>query len=280
MTRGASSDVWSYEYTVNASDLKEFKDGKAMVFLSPVTDAAGNISKRPYNSTFLIGTAVKNYAVLTFSSNPARAGKLTVTAAFKDDYPGASGPRINIEQPGKADVQQKWMSQGASRKIWTYDYVINDNNGVDFIDGIATVSLLDDMGGKIDITGGNTFSIDTTPPAVSLLSLNDGAEKLIGGSTYTLKWSASDSGGLDPAPITIAFYNGLNWTTVETGLANTGTYDWKVPSVDLSTAKVSVSAVDKVGNRSTSPSRNPFTIISSGPSWSMGYPKAEAASSS
>ncbi|HOD40095.1 MAG TPA: hypothetical protein PKL57_06015, partial [Candidatus Wallbacteria bacterium] len=280
MTRGASSDVWTYEYTVKSSDLKEFKDGKAMVLLSPVTDAAGNISKRPYNSTFLIGTAVANYAVLTFGSNPARAGKMTVTAVFKDDYSGAGGPRISIEQPGKADVMQKWMTQGASRKIWTYDYVINDNNGVDFIDGTAIVSLLDDMGGKIEITGGNTFSIDTTPPAVALLSLNDGAEKLIGGSTYTLKWSASDSGGLDPAPVTIAFYNGLNWTTVETGLANSGTYDWKVPSVDLSTAKVSVSAVDKVGNRSTSPSRNPFTIISSGPSWSLGYPKAEASSSS
>lgn len=280
MKPGSTADVWTYEYTVTASESGDFKDGKAMIFLSSVTDAAGNISKRPSNQTFLIGTAVKTYAAFTFSSNPARAGKLRITATFKDDYAGAKGPRINIEQPGKADVQQKWMDPGASKKAWTFDYVINDNNGADFMDGIATVTLLDEKQNPIEITGGNTFVIDTTPPVVSLLSLNDAGQKLIGGSSYNLKWTASDSGGLDPKPVTIAFYNGLNWTTVETNLANTGSYDWKVPSVDISTAKVSVSAVDMVGNRATASSLNSFTIISSGPAWSMGYPKSDSATAS
>jgi hypothetical protein len=276
MTQGGSSAVWTYNYTITSAESGDFTDGKAMVFLSSVTDEAGNISRRPSNQTFLIGTAVKVYATLTFSSNPARAGKLRITATFKDDYAGAKGPRINIEQPGKADVQQKWMDPGASKKTWTFDYVINDNNGADFMDGIATVTLLDEKQNPIEITGGNTFVIDTTPPVVSLLSLNDAGQKLIGGSSYNLKWTASDSGGLDPKPVTIAFYNGLNWTTVETNLANTGSYDWKVPSVDISTAKVSVSAIDMVGNRATASSLNSFTIISSGPAWSMGYPKSDA----
>ncbi len=276
MTKGIATDIWTYEYMVgtpNSQAVSEFKEGKAMIFLSSVTDEAGNISKRPANQTFLIGSSVKNYATLSFSANPTKAGKMTITATFKEDYTGQNAPRISIEQPGKADVQQKFMSPGASKKIWTFDYVINDNNGADFMDGIATVGLMDDKMNPIDIIGNNTFVIDTTPPVVTLQSLNDAGQKLAGGTTYTIKWSASDSGGLDPKPITITFYNGINTTTIETGLANTGSYEWKVPSVDINTAKISVSAVDTVGNRGTASSQNAFAITSSGPAWSAGYPK-------
>jgi len=276
MTKGIAADIWTYEYMVgtpNSQAASEFKEGKAMIFLSSVTDEAGNISKRPANQTFLIGSSIKNYATLTFSANPTKAGKMTITATFKEDYTGQNAPRISIEQPGKADVQQKFMSPGASKKVWTFDYVINDNNGADFMDGIATVGLMDDKMNPIDIIGNNTFVIDTTPPVVTLQTLNDAGQKLAGGTTYTIKWSASDSGGLDPKPITITFYNGINTTTVETGLANTGSYEWKVPSVDINTAKISVSAVDTIGNRGTASSQNAFTITSSGPAWSAGYPK-------
>ncbi len=274
MSPGATNSLWTYDYFVKTGESGEFADGRAVVVLSSVTDPAGNISKRPNNQTFLVGTKIPNYAKLSFSANPAGAGKMRITASFNEDYEGAKGPRISIDQPGKADVQQKWMEPGADKKTWYYDYVINDNNGSDFMDGDAFVGLIDEKGTAIDIVDGNTFVIDTTPPVVKLR--NDfGGYKMNGGYRIMIKWSASDSNGMPEKPVTISFYNGLSWATVEAGLENTGSYNWLIPSLDISTGKISVSVVDKVGNRATAACAEPFTIISSSAAWSPGYPKIE-----
>lgn len=103
------------------------------------------------------------------------------------------------------------------------------------------------------------FLLDAYPPTVEVIAPN-GGERV--GAVYPIRWSASDTVALAAAPIAIQFSSdgGSSWSTVASGLTNTGTYEWTVPSVATTSGRIRISAVDQVTREATALSAANFTI--------------------
>ncbi|MFA5114129.1 MAG: Ig-like domain-containing protein [Candidatus Margulisiibacteriota bacterium] len=135
---------------------------------------------------------------------------------------------------------------------------------------INTVPTFESANMRIKVTGldgygqlgtgeSGAFLLDARPPTAEVIAPN-GGERV--GATYPIRWSASDTVGLAAAPITIQFSSdgGGSWSTVASGLTNTGTYEWTVPSLATTSGRIRVSAVDQVTREATAISAADFTI--------------------
>ncbi|MFA7171761.1 MAG: Ser-Thr-rich GPI-anchored membrane family protein, partial [Candidatus Paceibacterota bacterium] len=103
------------------------------------------------------------------------------------------------------------------------------------------------------------FEIDKTAPAVTVMSLN-GGEKLQGGSSVALTWTATDDSGVNST--TLEYYDGSAWKSITLNDDN----EWIVPSISINNAKIKVSATDGAGNVGVDESNADFMIDSSAPS--------------
>jgi hypothetical protein len=105
------------------------------------------------------------------------------------------------------------------------------------------------------------FMIDSTAPTVSLTQPNGGAS-LPGGVAYAIKWTATDECVLATTPITLRYStnSGSSWTFI-TNEANSGSYNWSVPYIYTTEARVSVEATNQVGLVGTAMSSGDFTIL-------------------
>ena len=109
-------------------------------------------------------------------------------------------------------------------------------------------------------------------PAVTVNSPN-GGEFLAGGSVWDITWTATDDdGNLIINPIKLDYYNGSTWVEIASDEANDGTYQWTVPGLDISTARVRVTAVDQDANSVSDESDAGFTIDSTDPSVTVTSP--------
>lgn len=84
-----------------------------------------------------------------------------------------------------------------------------------------------------------------------------------------INWTSSDitdaSSGLSSTPITLEYFDGSNWNTIVSGESNDGSYTWSpIASLDISNAKIRLTAVDNVGNTASQLSDS-FTIDSTAP---------------
>ncbi|MFA6418794.1 MAG: hypothetical protein WCW67_06645, partial [Candidatus Margulisiibacteriota bacterium] len=104
-----------------------------------------------------------------------------------------------------------------------------------------------------------TFTVDTSLPAVSVIAPSAGA--LVSGTAYAIQYSAADSVGFGPTPITISLSlnGGATWSVIAAGLANSGTYDWALPSSYSTDSMIKLEAVDLAGN-SGSGTSGTFTL--------------------
>jgi PKD repeat protein len=92
---------------------------------------------------------------------------------------------------------------------------------------------------------------DTTPPSVKVLA-PAGGESLTPGSTYRIKWQATDNVAV--AKITIYLYKASGLTSViASNIQNTGYYDWTVPD-NPGSYYIRIVAVDTSGNTGTADS--------------------------
>jgi len=109
------------------------------------------------------------------------------------------------------------------------------------------------------------YIVDTTTPSVNVTN-PIGGEKLRGGQTYNIMWTATDNFGLKPTPITIKYSidNGSSWNTIATSEINDGIYTWTVPFVNSVHCLIRVEAEDLAGNIGTSTS-GLFSIDSTSP---------------
>ncbi|WP_437840335.1 DNRLRE domain-containing protein [Sorangium sp. So ce1153] len=72
----------------------------------------------------------------------------------------------------------------------------------------------------------------------------DGGERLAPGGVYPIRWATS--GNVPTVRLEYTTDDGATWTTIANNVANTGRYNWVVPSVDTSTALVRVSDAQNV----------------------------------
>src|SRR5262249_40399191 len=101
---------------------------------------------------------------------------------------------------------------------------------------------------------------DTTAPTVTVTAPN-GGENWAVGSTHSITWSASDDVGVTSVDILYSTTGASGtFTAIASGVANTGSYSWKVPNTPSSNAFVEVVAHDAAANSGTDLSDAAFTI--------------------
>lgn len=115
-----------------------------------------------------------------------------------------------------------------------------------------------------------TFIIDSTSPTMGtgILLTPNGGNYIKGGSSYDITWTAGEITDtyLTATPITLEYYDGSAWVNIASNEANDGSYTWNpVPSLDITTARVRITATDTAGNTSTDESNSNFTIDSTLP---------------
>ena len=200
-------------------------------------------------------------------ASPVKAGSLVIEVNATENL--AVIPNISINQQGSTYIIQAVTTTCTTPFITgcTYTYTVNSAAGSSYLDGTATVTLtgIDSSGNSannIAPNSGGSFVIDTTNPSVSV-SAPDGNEILKGGSSFDIAWSASDS-NITSNPIKLEYYDGTSWLLIAQSEANDGSYSWTVPSLDITNAKIMVTADDSAGN-SQNRSSNEFTIDSTNP---------------
>lgn len=101
---------------------------------------------------------------------------------------------------------------------------------------------------------------DTTAPAAQLLAPNGGEGWEIG-SSRSITWSASDGVGVVSVSLDYSRDEGATWTSIATGLPNTGSHAWTVPAPSTSRGRVRVTAHDAAGHSTTDGSNANFSIV-------------------
>jgi hypothetical protein len=122
----------------------------------------------------------------------------------------------------------------------------------------------------LNLTGVSTFSNwasvyvppDATAPVVTVTSPN-GEENWTGGSSKTITYTASDNFGVTKVS---AYYttDGINYIFIQELNGNPGSFNWTVPYVPSTVAKVKVQARDNANNIGSDISNSSFTITVTG----------------
>jgi hypothetical protein len=97
------------------------------------------------------------------------------------------------------------------------------------------------------ITNGSTQTITFKAP--------NGGEKLVPGTKYLIKWT----GSITFDKIDIEYYNGSQWVVIVNGTEDDGSYNWTVPDVSTSQARLWMKGWSSLGN-ATDYTDGTFTI--------------------
>jgi PKD repeat protein len=127
--------------------------------------------------------------------------------------------------------------------VYTASVVVRDNGG-------ATA------GTQVTITV--TEAESYSPPDVNMIT-PDGGEVINGGSTYTIRWTATGT-GLWRIDVAYSLDGGETWIDIVNGPAGYSSLDWRVPNVKSKFAKIRVVVY---GSRTTGQdqSRKNFKIV-------------------
>ncbi len=140
-------------------------------------------------------------------------------------------------------------------------------------DGLKTLRLWAmDSAGNISSTPQTVnVLLDQTAPVITFTPISG---VLKGGASYTLNFTTSDAtSGIDSATLYFA-QDGSSFVSVA-DIKGLSSYNWTIPSLDVSTAKFKIVAVDKAGNSATVTS-NAMTIDSTAPTVAITSPAANS----
>lgn len=106
----------------------------------------------------------------------------------------------------------------------------------------------------------NSGSADVVPPLVAVTAPN-GGETWTAGTTGIITWTASDNLGVATVDLAYSTDGGATFPNViATGLGNSGSYAWSVPSTPTGGARVRAVARDAAGNTGSDASDADFAI--------------------
>lgn len=240
----------------------------------------------------------------TVPSNPTNQGRIKVEAYNDKSQVGSDtsdGPFTITNAPGTVVITSPnggeiWDTQSVHQITWTasdpdgitsQDIFYSSNNGGSWTTlvtnypnnstsynwtlpntttttGLIRVSIKDTWGGITTDQSNSVFTIQNAPPQVRITSPN-GGESWIAGSNHDITWNATDPDGITGIDLAYSLNGGFNWNTIVSGITNSGTYNWTLPSSASTTVKVRATARDSVGNSASDMSDAVFTIAISPP---------------
>ncbi|MFC5311201.1 DUF4347 domain-containing protein [Azospirillum rugosum] len=260
-----SSGTWTATYTIVGGSV----DGGVTVSVK-ATDDAGNTTTTTSGTTVTLDNQAPTVSdggiTLNGGSGPSGAFKIgdTVTATWNNTNNGDNNTDIasvtaNFSQFGGGTAVAATNSSG----VWTATYAIAAGS-VDGTGKTVSVTATDD-GGNTTTTPGGSATVDNIAPVVTDAKISisggsgtGGAYKI--GDTVTATWnntgSGDNSGGTngDLASVTVnfsAFGGGAAVAATNSSGTWTAKYTVTGGSVDGTNLNVSVTAVDDVGNTTT-----------------------------
>lgn len=116
-----------------------------------------------------------------------------------------------------------------------------------------------------DYGSSEAIPFNIKPPVVRVLTPN-GGELFKGGAATTITWFATDEGsGVADNSIALYYNEGAGDILIADNLANTGSYNWAIPTMDSKQVRIKVKALDNVGASGEAVSANAFEIDSTPP---------------
>jgi len=110
-----------------------------------------------------------------------------------------------------------------------------------------------------EITSVSVTYETVTTPTVTLHSPN-GGEDLMESGSHIVTWTGDGDLNATPVQLHYSTDGGVSWTLTGSWIANTGHYNWSVPSVETATGLVRVSVTDVYGNTVSDVSDMTFAI--------------------
>ena len=138
---------------------------------------------------------------------------------------------------------------------------------VDTLNSKIRYTVVDTAGNSTTITS-TAFIIDSTPPT---LTITDLAANVAGASSQNVSFTVTDSNGIASKSLDYST-DGVTWTNISA--APTSPQSWTVPSVDTTTMRVRISAVDSAGN-TNSATTTLFTVDSTPPGVAITTPPSD-----
>ncbi len=238
-----------------------------------VTNIGANPGTLSAGFTVNAGTTT---VALTYSASDTShvpAGSLTITATFTTSQSAA--PLISIDQQGSTDIEDASLTATTDEKIWTYSYIVNDDDNSTYIDGAASVTIKDSNELSINTTSGSSFTIDSQSLSAVITyeqGDNTAGPFKVGDLTITVTLSDNDTS----APLISIDQTGTSDISDEVmdGDNRTWTYDYTITEdndaeYDDGTATVSLtddnSSTIIIGNGET------FTIDTAAPTVALSY---------
>jgi hypothetical protein len=218
-----------------------------------VTDAAGNVYTSSATAYYFIfdNTPPSGGSVTAPALNECvKAGSYTITWTSATDYTLSSNVDIDYWN-GASWVSIATSTPNDGSESWTVP-------GGTFTSQIRI--KFTDCAGNIYYLYSSNFYVDNTAPVAGAVTLSHTC--IIRGNTLTINWGATtDNNTLPSNPITLEYNYGSGWNTIATGLPNSGSYTWSIPSGQTASSnyQIRMTVTDCAGNTATSTSGT-FTI--------------------
>ncbi|UCH88237.1 MAG: Ig-like domain-containing protein, partial [Thermoplasmata archaeon] len=110
----------------------------------------------------------------------------------------------------------------------------------------------------------NPFIFTTATPTDTTVSVRvtspNGGEDWMKGENYPITWDATGNFNSTAVDLYYSTDNGQTWTSIATGIPNTGYYNWTVPNIETAGALIKVVVTDTSGNSASDTSDASFAI--------------------
>lgn len=250
----ATANSGSYNWTVPSFDTNQFK------IRVTATDSLQSTSSE--SSVFTVDAAPPVITLLNLTGGQTLKGNLAFTINWTPatDSNLSTNP-ISLESSSNAGGTWTSIASGLANS-GSYSWTLPGTSGTQYR---VRVKASDQLGQVGVSSSTSNFTIDATAPVLSLTSMT-GGQTIPNGSASSIQWSASDNLALlsNPISIEVSTNAGSTWSTLVSGLANSGSYAW-TPSADGSQYRLRLTATDSVGNTTQATSAANFTVSSGSP---------------
>jgi hypothetical protein len=230
------------------------------------TDRVGHAVSDTSDTDFAIDKTNPTLSLTSLTGGQVIRGgtSVAITWTASDLHLGATPIKIEYS----SDNGLTWNTIAASTaNSGTYSWSVPS---IDTVNALVRVTATDVVSHATAATSATNFAIDTAPPTLTLTNLT-GGQYIKGGVSNPITWSGSD---LHATATPISLYystdGGSTWTTIATGVSNSGTYSWSTPSINSNSVRLKVGMADSAGNTSSDASSTSLTVDSVAPVISLG----------
>lgn len=223
----AKLKITAFDYAGN-----KVSDVSDNIFIIKPETAAPTVNVKSPNGDELI-LAGKNYEITWDAIDNGEIGSHEITLSVD------GGKSFNIP-----------IVSGLNGRVFRFVWQVPDNLIAD--DARIQVTSIDKSGNRGTDSSDKSFRItkpDVTPPQVTLLSPSAG-EKLQAGGTFNITWNSSDNDRVASHELRLSTDGGNSFSSIiASGLSGSAqSFTWQVPDIEITTARVRITATDSQGN--------------------------------